>query len=93
MSATCYSSLCRWIHACITSAKRVPETDYDVDLLEQKRIAKLHEKDAAEAEKSGMSTSAASLPTPEPCKANQAGNNNEPGLEQLRENTQEVGYS
>ncbi|RUS70584.1 hypothetical protein EGW08_021654 [Elysia chlorotica] len=57
-----------WVFDCITLGKRAPETEYDIDLLEQKRLAKLQEKDAldaaAEADKSALSTSAGSLPTP-----------------------------
>lgn len=57
-----------WVFACITLGKRVPEEEYNIDLLEEKRLAKLQEKDAEEAEvhaeRTGMSTSDGSLPTP-----------------------------
>ncbi|GFS20647.1 DNA topoisomerase 2-binding protein 1 [Elysia marginata] len=58
-----------WVFACITSHKRVSEDDYNIDLLDERRLAKLQEKDAAqaaalEAKEPDMSTSAGSLPTP-----------------------------
>ncbi|KAK3788086.1 hypothetical protein RRG08_009018 [Elysia crispata] len=57
-----------WVFACITSGKRVSEVDYDIDVLEEKRLTKLQEKDileaAAEADKSALSGSGDTLPTP-----------------------------
>ncbi|GFO25793.1 DNA topoisomerase 2-binding protein 1 [Plakobranchus ocellatus] len=57
-----------WVFSCITSGKRVAEADYNIDVLEQKRLAKLQEKDAmdaaAAAKQSATSTSLESLPSP-----------------------------